>query len=205
MTNSTALVTGASSGIGREIARQLAAAGITVYVGSRTIERGQRAVDEIAGNARLIVIDVTDAASVADAAVQVADLDVLVNNAGVMIDGRTATEADVDSSPVAPDRWGGAPARIRSSPTRPKLQPAPCGWHYCPMTGLPADSSLGTARSRRGEAPRHASGRRPPHDARGPGMSRFVSGAFGLRRLAEPAWSAWRRMPAAVRGRVPLR
>jgi NAD(P)-dependent dehydrogenase (short-subunit alcohol dehydrogenase family) len=97
MSNSTALVTGASSGIGKEIARQLASAGLSVYVGSRTVERGQRAVDEIAGNARLIVIDVTDAASVADAAEQVADLDVLVNNAGVMIDGRTAAEADVDS------------------------------------------------------------------------------------------------------------
>jgi NAD(P)-dependent dehydrogenase (short-subunit alcohol dehydrogenase family) len=97
MTSSTALVTGANSGIGREIARQLAAAGLTVYVGSRTLERGQRAVDEIAGNVRLLVVDVTDAASVADAAAQVEDLDVLVNNAGVMIDGRAATEADVDS------------------------------------------------------------------------------------------------------------
>jgi NAD(P)-dependent dehydrogenase (short-subunit alcohol dehydrogenase family) len=96
-TDRTALVTGASSGIGKEIARQLGAAGLTVYVGSRTGERGQRAVDEIAGNARLIVLDVTDAASVADAAAQVADLDVLINNAGVMIDGRTATDADVDS------------------------------------------------------------------------------------------------------------
>jgi NAD(P)-dependent dehydrogenase (short-subunit alcohol dehydrogenase family) len=97
MTNSTALVTGGSSGIGREIARQLADAGLTVYVGSRTPERGQRAVDGMAGSARPIVIDVTDIASVADAAAQVADLDVLVNNAGVMIDGRTATDADVDS------------------------------------------------------------------------------------------------------------
>jgi NAD(P)-dependent dehydrogenase (short-subunit alcohol dehydrogenase family) len=97
MTNSTALVTGANGGIGKEVARQLAAAGLTVYVGSRTIERGQRAVDEIAGNARLLLVDVTDAASVADAAAQVEDLDVLVNNAGVMIDGRAAPEADVDS------------------------------------------------------------------------------------------------------------
>jgi NAD(P)-dependent dehydrogenase (short-subunit alcohol dehydrogenase family) len=97
MTNSTALVTGANTGIGEEIARQLAAAGLTVYVGSRTIERGRRAVEEIAGNARLLVVDVTDAASVADAAAQVQDLDVLVNNAGVMIDGRAATDADVDS------------------------------------------------------------------------------------------------------------
>jgi len=96
-TNSTALVTGANGGIGKEIARQLGAAGLTVYVGSRTIERGQRAVDEIVGDARLLVLDVTDPASVANAAAQVEDLDVLVNNAGVMIDGRAATEADVDS------------------------------------------------------------------------------------------------------------
>jgi NAD(P)-dependent dehydrogenase (short-subunit alcohol dehydrogenase family) len=97
MHDSTALVTGASGGIGKEIAHQLATAGLTVYLGSRTIERGQRAVDEIGGNARLLVVDVTDAASIATAAVQVEDLDVLVNNAGVMIDGMAATEADVDS------------------------------------------------------------------------------------------------------------
>jgi NAD(P)-dependent dehydrogenase (short-subunit alcohol dehydrogenase family) len=97
MPNSTALVTGANSGIGKQIARQLAAAGLIVYVGSRTIERGQRAVDEIGGNARLLVVDVTDPVSIADAAAHVEALDVLVNNAGVMIDGRPATEADVDS------------------------------------------------------------------------------------------------------------
>jgi NAD(P)-dependent dehydrogenase (short-subunit alcohol dehydrogenase family) len=96
MPHSTALVTGASSGIGKQIAHQLAA-GLTVYVGSRTIERGQRAVDEIGGSTRLLVIEVTDAASIADAASQVEDLDVLVNNVGVMIDGKAATEADVDS------------------------------------------------------------------------------------------------------------
>jgi NAD(P)-dependent dehydrogenase (short-subunit alcohol dehydrogenase family) len=95
--NSTALVTGANSGIGKEVARQLAAAGLTVYLGSRTAERGQRAVDEIGANARLSVIDVTDPASIADAAGQIHDLDVLVNNAGVMIDGNRAPEADVDS------------------------------------------------------------------------------------------------------------
>jgi NAD(P)-dependent dehydrogenase (short-subunit alcohol dehydrogenase family) len=95
--DSTALVTGASGGIGKEIAHQLAAAGLTVYVGSRTIERGQRAVHDIGGNARLLVVDVTDAASIAAAAARVEVLDVLVNNAGVMIDGKAATEADVDT------------------------------------------------------------------------------------------------------------
>lgn len=97
MSDSAALVTGASGGIGKEIARQLAAAGLTVYLGSRTIERGERAVQEIGGKARLLVIDVTDAASIASAAAQVQALDVLVNNAGVMIDGNRAPEADVDS------------------------------------------------------------------------------------------------------------
>jgi NAD(P)-dependent dehydrogenase (short-subunit alcohol dehydrogenase family) len=97
MNNSTALVTGANKGIGKEIARQLAAAGLTVYVGSRDAGRGQRAVEEIGGNARLLILDVTDGKSIADAAQQVENLDILVNNAGIMVDGKLAIEADVDS------------------------------------------------------------------------------------------------------------
>jgi NAD(P)-dependent dehydrogenase (short-subunit alcohol dehydrogenase family) len=97
MSNSTALVTGANKGIGREIARQLADGGLTVYVGSRDAGRGQRAVAEIGGDTRLLVLDVTDAQSIAAAAEQVPSLDILVNNAGVMVDGATPPEADVDS------------------------------------------------------------------------------------------------------------
>jgi NAD(P)-dependent dehydrogenase (short-subunit alcohol dehydrogenase family) len=97
MNDSTALVTGANKGIGKEIARQLVAAGFTVHVGSRDPERGQQAVDEIGAGARLLVLDVTEAKSIADAARQVQDLDILVNNAGIMVDGSTAPEADVDS------------------------------------------------------------------------------------------------------------
>jgi NAD(P)-dependent dehydrogenase (short-subunit alcohol dehydrogenase family) len=97
MNDSTALVTGANKGIGKEIARQLVAAGFMVYVGSRDPERGQRAVDEIGGGARLLVLDVTEATSITEATRQVGDLDVLVNNAGIMVDGRTPPEADVDS------------------------------------------------------------------------------------------------------------
>jgi NAD(P)-dependent dehydrogenase (short-subunit alcohol dehydrogenase family) len=97
MNDSTALVTGANKGIGKEIARQLVAAGFTVHVGSRDPERGRQAVDEIGGGARLLVLDVTEATSIADAARQVEDLDVLVNNAGVMVDGHAPPEADVDS------------------------------------------------------------------------------------------------------------
>ena len=97
MNDSTALVTGANKGIGKEIARQLAAAGFTVYACSRDPERGQRAVDEIGGAARLLVLDVTEAKSIADAAQQVGNLDVLVNNAGIMVGGATPPEADIET------------------------------------------------------------------------------------------------------------
>jgi NAD(P)-dependent dehydrogenase (short-subunit alcohol dehydrogenase family) len=90
-----ALVTGANKGIGKEIARQLAVGGLTVYVGSRDAERGRRAVAEIGGGARLLVLDVTDAASIEHAAREVSDLDVLVNNAGVSGDDKTADREDL--------------------------------------------------------------------------------------------------------------
>ena len=95
MENSVALVTGANKGIGKEIARQLAAAGLVVYVGSRDAARGERAVEEIGGHARLLVLDVADAASIAGAARQAGRLDILVNNAGISGDGETADRDDV--------------------------------------------------------------------------------------------------------------
>ena len=97
MNNSIALVTGANKGIGKEIARQLAVAGLTVYVGSRDAARGKRAVEEIGGDARLLVLDVTDAASIASAARQVDTLDILVNNAGISGLDKTADSEDVDT------------------------------------------------------------------------------------------------------------
>jgi NAD(P)-dependent dehydrogenase (short-subunit alcohol dehydrogenase family) len=94
MDNSIALVTGANKGIGKEIARQLAGAGLTVYVGSRDAARGQRTVDEIGGDARLLALDVTDAASIADAASQIGALDILVNNAGISGEDKTPDQED---------------------------------------------------------------------------------------------------------------
>jgi NAD(P)-dependent dehydrogenase (short-subunit alcohol dehydrogenase family) len=80
----TTLVTGANKGLGKETARQLVAAGHTVYVGARDEARGRKAAEEV--GARFVQLDVTDDASVAAAFAQIeADggLDVLVNNAGI--------------------------------------------------------------------------------------------------------------------------
>jgi NAD(P)-dependent dehydrogenase (short-subunit alcohol dehydrogenase family) len=80
----TTLITGANKGLGFETARQLIAAGHTVYIGSRDAERGRRAAGQL--GAQMVHIDVTDDASVAAAAKTIeADggLDVLVNNAGI--------------------------------------------------------------------------------------------------------------------------
>jgi NAD(P)-dependent dehydrogenase (short-subunit alcohol dehydrogenase family) len=94
MDNLIALVTGANKGIGREIARQLAGAGLTVYAGSRHAGRGQHAVEEIGGGTRLLVLDVTDPASIADAASQIGALDILVNNAGISGQDKTPDQED---------------------------------------------------------------------------------------------------------------
>jgi NAD(P)-dependent dehydrogenase (short-subunit alcohol dehydrogenase family) len=80
----TTLITGANKGLGKETARQLIAAGHTVYVGARDEARGRATAAEL--GARFVQLDVTDDASVAAAFTQIeADggLDVLVNNAGI--------------------------------------------------------------------------------------------------------------------------
>lgn len=87
-----ALVTGANKGIGMAIARGLAERGLTVLVGSRTLENGIAAAESIGASAHALQLDVTDAASIAAAAERIraefGGLDVLINNAGVSHAGR---------------------------------------------------------------------------------------------------------------------
>ncbi|MFB9569803.1 SDR family NAD(P)-dependent oxidoreductase [Saccharopolyspora hordei] len=75
-----AVVTGASSGIGAATARHLAAAGFTVVVGARRLDRLTALAEEIGATA--LPLDVTDQESVDSFVAQVPECHVLVNNAG---------------------------------------------------------------------------------------------------------------------------
>ncbi|WP_280362333.1 SDR family NAD(P)-dependent oxidoreductase [Nocardia wallacei] len=94
MSNRTAVVTGASSGIGEATARELAGQGYHVYVGARRVDRLQRLAEEIGGTA--LPLDVTDEASVRAFTEAVERVDVLVNNAGGAKGLAPVAEADLD-------------------------------------------------------------------------------------------------------------
>lgn len=79
----TAVVTGASSGFGAATARALHAAGFRLVLGARRLDR-LRAVAEPLG-ARALPLDVTDAASVERFCAEVAEVHLLVNNAGAAL------------------------------------------------------------------------------------------------------------------------
>jgi len=88
----TAVVTGASSGIGAATTRALAADGYRVVLGARRLERLRELAQEIDGEA--IELDVADPVSVAAFAAAVPGCDVLVNNAGGALGLEPLHEAD---------------------------------------------------------------------------------------------------------------
>ena len=86
----TAIVTGASSGIGRAIAERLSAAGAHTYLAGRTLaamEESKARIDRAGGRAVVVALDVRDPAQVRDlvarAVRETGRLDVMVNNAGL--------------------------------------------------------------------------------------------------------------------------
>ena len=86
-----ALVTGGNRGIGLETVRRLAAEGVQVLMGSRSVERGEAAraeLGEAAERVEVVALDMASPASIQAAVNHVRDrygrLDILVNNAGVM-------------------------------------------------------------------------------------------------------------------------
>ena len=91
----TALVTGASKGIGKAIATELAAAGATVVVGYRSGKDDAEALaTELGGSA--IQADVSSADDAKRLVEEAGDLDILVNNAGLTRDGLLARMSDDD-------------------------------------------------------------------------------------------------------------
>jgi NAD(P)-dependent dehydrogenase (short-subunit alcohol dehydrogenase family) len=105
-----ALVTGANKGIGRGVAGQLAALGMTVVIGARDPLRGEEAAAAVraaGGDAHAVTLDVTDQATVHEAAKQVEErfgrLDVLVNNAGITGSGQVSPEDAHDQVPSSVD------------------------------------------------------------------------------------------------------
>jgi NAD(P)-dependent dehydrogenase (short-subunit alcohol dehydrogenase family) len=101
-----ALVTGASGAIGAEVARQLDAAGITVVVSARSVDRAQATAQSIGGSVVQVLpvgLDVADAQSVQTAAAMLAEdpgrLDILINNAAAYVDWtEMASTADMDAA-----------------------------------------------------------------------------------------------------------
>jgi NAD(P)-dependent dehydrogenase (short-subunit alcohol dehydrogenase family) len=95
-----ALVTGATSGIGRAAALKLAQDGFKVLVHGRDTERGAAVVKKIesaGGSAEFLTADLTDVRAIRQLAAAAGDVDVLVNNAGFSWFGPTAE--------LEPDRY----------------------------------------------------------------------------------------------------
>ncbi len=90
----TTLITGGNRSLGLETARRLIEAGHTVYAGMRDPDSGAAAR---ALGAHIIQLDVTDAQSVKAAVAELPELDVLVNNAGILGTAYGVDDLDADA------------------------------------------------------------------------------------------------------------
>lgn len=97
--NKTALVSGANTGVGFQIAKALTENGYTVYLGSRDPGKGKEAAGKLGEKARAVQLDITDDASIRSAVATIEEetgfLTLLVNNAAVShagAPGRTMEE-----------------------------------------------------------------------------------------------------------------
>jgi NAD(P)-dependent dehydrogenase (short-subunit alcohol dehydrogenase family) len=111
-TKKVALITGANKGIGLETARQLGVLGVTVVVAARDLAKGEAAAAGLKKqgiDARALKLDVISEADRTAAAKYIEKefgrLDILINNAGVMIDGRTGNETSTTPASILHDTF----------------------------------------------------------------------------------------------------
>ncbi|MGH9667058.1 MAG: SDR family NAD(P)-dependent oxidoreductase, partial [Bryobacteraceae bacterium] len=115
MTNRTALVTGASRGIGRACALALADAGASVVVAARAVDKLEEVASEIRAQGREACVAELDLASpdsiqaaFAKASSEFGRIDILVNNAGVTRDGLALRMKKADWDTVLNTNLSGA-------------------------------------------------------------------------------------------------
>ena len=108
-----ALITGANRGIGLETARQLGKKGVTILAAARELAKSEAAVAELKKegiDARPIKLDVDNPADYKAAADKIEKefgvLDILINNAGIMLDGRKGNETSTTSPEVLQKTFG---------------------------------------------------------------------------------------------------
>lgn len=92
----TALITGASSGIGAATARRMAAAGARVILVARRTERLQALADELGNGAEAHAIDLRDRSAVEALAKRIELPDIVVNNAGIAYGREPLDETSID-------------------------------------------------------------------------------------------------------------
>jgi NAD(P)-dependent dehydrogenase (short-subunit alcohol dehydrogenase family) len=147
----TALITGASRGIGRATAFRLAAADWTVFGGVRDEEAGESLIQGSGGRITPVVLDITDGRQVADLDVALpARLDAVVNNAGIVVGGpleglpipefRRQLEVNLIGQVAVTQA---VLPRIRASHGRIVFVSSLGGWISSPMVGAYSASKFG--------------------------------------------------------------
>ncbi len=136
------LLTGASSGIGAALAKELARRGDHLWLGARRADKLKALVDEIGANAHAVALDVADADACGNAVAALDDsvkFDVVIANAGVGGTGTRVFDIDVkDAKAVIDTNFTGALATIL--PLLPRMKARGHG-HVVGISSLAADLS----------------------------------------------------------------